>query len=227
MKIAVFIDDYNRINPFYGSGIVEIYSDESSQWECINQIPFDMSQQSDLVHFQLNINMLTSEFEDCNLLIVEKIKRLPLALLAEKGIGVWKFEGLFLPELLNHVKIELEKALHENVKMVTVPTLVGDEKDAEYEIDLATILQRDRSQNSMSILIPFLRDTNFRKLTIRCEHLPKWFNRTIETLVLVADVKETDDGLVMVTVSPVTLEADISYRMQISLPGLGGCSGGC
>jgi Fe-only nitrogenase accessory protein AnfO len=227
MKIAVFINDYSQILPFYSSGIIEIYSNEDSKWECINQIPFDMSYQRDLADVQLKISMLTSEFEDCNLLIVENIKRLPLALLAEKGIGVWEFNGLFLPELLNHVKTELEKALSKNVKKEIVPTLVGDEKDAEYEINLASILRNDRSQNSMNILVPFLSHTNFHKLTIACEHLPKWFNRAVETLQLVAVVDKTPDGLLVATVTPAIIEDDISYRRQINLPGLSGCSGGC
>jgi len=227
MKIAVFINEYNQILPFYSSGIVEIYSNEDSKWECINQIPLDMNYQRDLADVQLKISMLTSEFEDCNLLIVENIKRLPLALLAEKGVGVWEFNGLFLPELLNHVKTELEKALSKNVKKEIVPTLVGDERDAEYEIDLASILRNDRSQNSMNILVPFLRHTNFQKLTIACEHLPKWFNRAVETLQLVAVVDKTPDGLLVATVTPAIIEDDISYRRQINLPGLSGCSGGC
>lgn len=229
MKIAVFIDEYSHILSFYDSGLVEIYSDDESTWECVNQIPFDMSYQRDLADVQLKINMLTSEFEDCSLLIVENIKGLPLVLLQEKGIGVWKFSGLFLPELLDFVKKELEKALIKREKIIVSPTLIGCEQEAEYEIDLFSLLGENSGLNSMDILIPFMKETNFKKLQIRCSHLPKWFDRVLESFQLVSKLEKIESELFKVTVSPARWSEDISFRQSIYIPGMGGgcSSGGC
>ena len=228
MKIAVFINDYSQILPFYSSGIIEIYTDGESNWECINQIPFDMSYQRDLADVQLKINLLTSEFEECNLLIVENIKGLPTALLQEKGIGIWKFSGLFLPELLDFVKKELEKALEKPGKVIVRPTLIGSEEEAEYEVDLISLLNENRGLNSMDILIPFMKETNFKKLQIRCSHLPKWFNGALEPLQLRADIAEPEPDLIIITVSSLAWTDDIRFRKRAVIPGIGGCSsGGC
>ncbi|ADQ79504.1 Nitrogenase iron-iron accessory protein AnfO [Paludibacter propionicigenes WB4] len=229
MKIAVFINDYNQILPFYSSGIVEIYSDDASKWECINQIPFDMTFQRDLADVQLKINMLTSEFEDCNLLIVENIKGLPTALLQEKGIGIWKFSGLFLPELLDFVQKELTKALVKPEVVTVRPILIGREQDAEYEIDLAAILEESSGLNSMDILIPFMKETSFRKLRIKCTHLPKWFNKVIEAFQLVSELEKIESELFIATVKPAVWGEDISFRQCVHIPGMGGgcSSGGC
>jgi len=229
MKIAVFTNDYSHILPFYSSGIVEIYSDDSSDWECINQIPFDMSYQRDLADVQLKISMLTSEFEDCNLIIIENIKGLPTALLQEKGIGIWKFSGLFLPELLDFVKKELKKALVKPEIIMIRPVLVGCEQEAVYEVDLVSLLGLNSGLNSMDILIPFMKETNFRKLQITCSHLPKWFNKVLESFLLVSKSEEIDRELFKVTVSPDRWKEDISFRQSIFIPGMGGgcSSGGC
>ena len=229
MKIAVFIDEYSHILPFYSSGIVEIYSDDESTWKCINQIPFDMSYQRDLADVQLNINMLTSEFETCSLLVVDNIKVLPSALLQERGIGVWKFSGLFLPELLDFVKTELEKALVKPEKVLVRPVLVGSEEEAEYEIDLVSVLGGNSGLNSMDILIPFMKETNFRELHIRCSHVPKWFNKVLELFQLDLKLEEIAPNLLKATVSPVRWVEDISFRQSIYIPGMGGgcSSGGC
>jgi len=229
MKIAVFIDEYSHILPFYSSGIVEIYSDDKSTWECINQIPFDMSYQRDLADVQLKISMLASEFEDCNLLIAENIKGLPSALLQEKGIGVWKFSGLFLPELLDFVKKELEKALVKPEKIIVRPVLIGNEEDAEYEIDLVLLLGENSGLNSMDILIPFMKETNFKKLQILCSHLPKWFDRVLEPFQLVSKLEEIENDLYKATVIPLHWSDDVSFRLSIHIPGMGGgcSSGGC
>ena len=229
MKIAVFLNEYGQILPFYSSGIVEIYSNDESTWDCINQIPFDLTDQRDLADVQLKINLLTSEFEDCSLLIVENIKGLPSALLQEKGIGVWKFSGLFLPDLLVFVKKELEKALVKPEKIIIRPVLIGYEQDAVYEIDLVSLLNEDCGLNSMDILIPFMKDTNFKKLQITCSHLPKWFYSVIEEFQLVSKIEELRPDLFKVTVSPFDDNKDITFRQFIRIPGMGGgcSSGGC
>jgi len=228
MNIAVLINEYNKILPFYSNGIVEIYSDDASNWTCINQIPFDMTYQSSLADVQLKINMLTSEFEDCSLLIVENIKGLPLALLQEKGIGIWKFNGIFLCELLNFVKQELEKALVKPEKINVSPVLIGSEQKAEYEIDLIQLLSENKTLNSMNILIPFMKETNFKKLRISCSHLPKWFSNVMSAFSLVAELEEPEPDLLIATVSPINPGEDISFRKNIRIPGMGGCSsGGC
>ena len=229
MKIAIFIEEYSHILPFYSSGIVEIYSDDESTWKCINQIPFDMSYQRDLADVQLKINMLTSEFDDCSLLVVDNIKVLPSALLQERGIGVWKFSGLFLPELLDFVKTELEKALVKPEKVLVRPVLVGSEEEAEYEIDLVSVLGGNSGLNSMDVLIPFMKETNFRKLQISCTHLPKWFDRVLEAFQLVSKLEEQESELFKVTVCQLHWNDDVSFRKSIRIPGMGGgcSSGGC
>jgi Fe-only nitrogenase accessory protein AnfO len=229
MEIAVFLNQYRKTLPFYSSGFVEIYSNDDSKWECINQIPVDMSYQKDLADVQLKINMLASEFEDCSLLVIENIKGLPKALLQEKGIGIWKFSGLFLPELLDFVKTELEKALVKPEKIIIGPLLIGCEQDAEYEVDLVSLLGENSELNSMDILIPFMKETNFRKLQIRCSHLPKWFDRVLESFQLVSKTEEIESELFKATVSPIRWVEDISFRQSIYIPGMGGgcSSGGC
>jgi Fe-only nitrogenase accessory protein AnfO len=229
MKIAVFINEQSQILPFNSSGIVEIYSDDASTWECINQIPFDMTYQRDLADFQLKINMLISEFEDCNLLIIENIKGLSSALLQEKGIGVWKLSGLFLPDLLDYVNKELVKALIKPEKKNVSPLLIGCEQDAEYEIDLVSLLGENSGLNSMDILIPFMKETHFKKLQIRCSHLPKWFDKVLESFQLALELVEVEPDLFNATVSPIHWSEDIRFRQSIPMPTMGGCcsSGGC
>jgi Fe-only nitrogenase accessory protein AnfO len=229
MKIAVLINEYCHLLPFYSAGVVEIYSDGEPAWECINQIPFDMTYQRDLADIQLKINMLTSEFEDCNMLVVENIKGLPSVLLQEKGIGIWKSGGRFSPGLLDLVKEELGKALKKTEKAVVRPVFVGCEQDAEYEIDLVTLLGENSGLNSMDILIPFMKETNFKKLQIRCSHLPKWFDKVLESFQLISKLEELEPALFKATVSPVQWCEDVSFRRSIQIPGMGrGCSsGGC
>lgn len=226
MKIAAFLNDEVHIQPFYSSGMVVIYSYNQSEWECVNQIPFDVSIENSLGDIQMKIKLLVSEFEGCNLLILENIKGLPLALLQESGVGVWKSPGQLSIELLDHVKTEVEKAVKVRERRVARPALVGEAEDREYEIDMIPLLA-DRSLNSMDILVPFMKDTNFKKLTITCNHLPKWFNSALEGFHLTSVSEEPESGILRVTVNPLNPNENISFRKRIVLPGLGGKGCSC
>lgn len=225
MKIAAFLNYEGHIQPFYSSGSVAIYSSNGSEWECVNQIPFDVSLENSLSDIQMKIKLLVSEFDGCNLFILETIKGLPLALLQESGVGVWKSPGLLSAELLDHARLEVGEIMKAREKKVVRPSLVGSVQDAEYEIDMISLLT-DRSLNSKDILIPFMKDTNFKKLTITCNHLPKWFGSALEGFHLMSVSEELESGVLEVTVNPLNPDENISFRKRIILPGIGGgCSG--
>lgn len=226
MKIAAFLNNEEYILPFYSSGAVAIYRDNQSEWECVRRIPFDVSIENSLGDIRMKIKMLVSKFDGCNLLILENIKGLPLALLQETGVGVWKSPSRLSGELLDHVKTEVEKTLKARERQVIRPILVGDAENREYEINMIPLLA-DRSLNSIDILVPFMKDTNFKKLTITCNHLPKWFNTTLEGFHLTSVSEEPEPGVLRVTVNPLNPDESISFRKRIILPGLGGKGCSC
>ena len=196
MKIAVFINENGYVLPFSASGVVELYSDDLGEWQCVNQIPFDLSNALAINDIRLRTKMLVSEFEDCEMLVIESIKGLAKVILEEFRVGTWQFKGIFLFRLLDKIKDELLKVKAEQIKEVVSPTLVGNEVDAIYEINLGAILDSDCGLNSREILIPFMQNTSFRKLTIDCNHAPKWFEMTMCLLKLKYDITETEDGQV-------------------------------
>jgi Fe-only nitrogenase accessory protein AnfO len=230
MKIAVFVDEDGSVLPFMASGVVEIYADDSGEWICINQIPFDVIDALGISDIRTRTRMLVSEFEDCELLVIESIKGISKVVLEEFKIGSWQFKGVLIAPLLNKIKVELEKVKEQQAKLVVTPVLVGEAVDASYEIDLASILGNERSLNSRDILVPFMQKTFFRKLTIVCSHLPKWFEPTAALLELEYELTETDDGQVLAVVKPTDFEAGLTIRQHISagvLNSVGGCSSGC
>ena len=74
---------------------------------------------------------------------------------------------------------------------IPLPILVGDAAELHFEIDVASVLGRDSALNSRELLIPVLEGKNFRVLDVHFDHLPKWFNQTIEQLDLSADIVES------------------------------------
>jgi Fe-only nitrogenase accessory protein AnfO len=228
MKIAVFINEYGNVLPFFSSGVVELYSDDSGEWQCVNQIPFDLDNMVGINDMNMRIRMLASEFEDCEMLVIENIKGLAKVILEEFKIGIWQFKGIFLFRLLDKIKDELLKAKETQTKNIVTPVLVGEAADAVYEINLGVILDNDCGLNSREILIPFIQNTNFRKLTIDCNHTPKWFEAIMCLLQLKYEITETEDSPIRIVVEPFDFEAGITERQRIHVEKEGGgCSSGC
>ena len=218
MKIAVFVDKFGTVLPFFSSGVVEIYSDESGKWKCIHQVTMDISSEPGMQEVLRNVRMLVSEFDGCNLLVVQNVQGIAGSYLSDYQIGVWKFKGLFLEEdLLHHIRQEVEKAISERQQnqVVVAPVLVGKEEDAVYELDLATLLDCDASLSSRAVLIPFFQNTNFRELIIICKQSPKWLEQSLELLQLSSVFDELGDGLICLIVTPHDFETGLEVRKAI------------
>lgn len=218
MKIAVFVDKYGTVLPFFSSGVVEIYSDERGTWNCIHQVQLDFSSEPGMTEVLRNVRMLVAEFDGCNLLVIENVQGIAGSYLSDFQIGIWKFKGLFLEvDLLHHIRQEVEKAISERRQdqVVAVPVLVGKKEDAVYELDLATLPDCDASLSSRAVLIPFFRETDFRELLIICKQSPKWLEQSRELLQLSLVFDELGDGLICLTLSPVDFKTGMELRKSI------------
>jgi len=218
MKIALFVDKYGTVLPLFSSGVVEIYSDENGKWECINQVLLDLSSGPGMNEVLSKVRMLVSEFDGCNLLVIENVQGIVRSYLSDFRIGIWKYKGLFLNEdLLNHIKMEVELAILERQQnqLLTAPVPVGKEADTIYELDLATLLECDASLSSRSVLIPFFQSTNFRELNIICRQSPKWLEQSMELLQLSSVFDDLGDGLFCLTITPVDFETGLVIRKAV------------
>jgi hypothetical protein len=129
--------------------------------------------------------------------------------------------------MLDKIKEELSKVKEAQAKTVIAPNLVGNPQDLSYEINLSEVLENCCGLNSKEILIPFIQNTNFQKLTIVCNHLPKWFENMTDLLELNYKTTNIDNGLIQVVVEPIDFKNGLAKRRFLKL-NVGGCSsGGC
>jgi Fe-only nitrogenase accessory protein AnfO len=228
MEIAVFLNEDRITLPSFATGVVEVYSDSSGEWDCVNEIPFELTGDLSLIDINLRMRMLISEFENCEIIVVESIRGLIRAILEEFRIGVWQFKGAFKLQLLDKIREELLKVkATTQIKNVITPNLTGDAGELNYEINLSEILENCSDLNSKEILIPFIQNTNFRTLTIVCNHPPKWFESLISLMELTSETSSLENGLIQIVVKPLDLKNGLAKRRFLKL-NLGGCSsGGC
>jgi len=225
MEIAVFENKNGGILPFYDSGRIQVLSDDNGSWQVTKEIPFDpfdLSGGTALPEIHKRMQLLVQDLDMCRVFVAPEIRGIPFAILDSEGFSIWKLEGDPI-KLYDHIKKTMEERLSEQTSCISlkcgnskscetscgeenfdrqIPQPVAINEDGEYSIDLAKILDSNQSFNSREILIPFIQTASFKKLSIICEHVPKWLSRDYELFNLTLHSESTSEGLCLVTVSP-------------------------
>jgi len=226
MNVAILIDKNKRVLPLGSPGNIELYSDSKGFWECIKTMPFELNHAVTIKDIQAGIRQLVDWLEDCNVIVIDGVKGMARGIIGEFRIGIWQFSGSLQPALFDQIRLKLESIEQSKTKNDTEPVLIGSAEQACYEIDLSAVLERNAGMNSRDVLIPFLQNTDFRELTVFCNHLPKWFKQILEVLDLDWEIEDLSENKVKATVRPLDPENGFELRKQIKLAG-GGCGGGC
>lgn len=206
MNIAVLTDKEGNTLSFYESGMVKLFSNEKGTWSCIREFPFELDDKKGLAEIQYCIQSLLSRLGECRIVMVKFIKGVPLSILKESGVSVWKVDGSPLA-FFEHVREEEEKNRLKHQKsiqpLLPEPLPVGDKMHGIYAIDLVHVQAKAAGFNSRDVLLPFLQNRVFRKLEVVCEHLPKWFEKEFASLKLQFRIEESNDDLCHAIVSPI------------------------
>ena len=206
MKIAVLTDTEGNTLSFYESGFVKLFSNEKGMWNCIEEFHFELNEEKGLAEIQRCIRSLLSRLQECRTVMVKFIKGVPLSILKESGVSVWKVDGSPLA-FFEHIREEEEKIKVEHLEsikpLLPEPLPVGDKKHGIYAIDLVHLQAKGAGFNSKDVLLPFFQNRVFRKLEVVCEHLPKWFEKEFASLKLQFRIEESNDDLCHAIVSPI------------------------
>jgi Fe-only nitrogenase accessory protein AnfO len=234
MEIAVLVCKTENEPSFYGEGSIHIISDESGAWTKIRDVsytPFGNGVDIALPEIHRRIRELVSNLGDCRIFVSPQIRGIPFAILDSDGFSIWQLEGE--AELLyNHIrKTVKERSENKNCsdrcscggssdkKIIPVPEAML--LDGEYSINLKKILDDNDSLNSMEILIPFIQAASFTKLTIICDHTPRWLEKDYELFNLLLEEEYTLEKLCVTTLKP-----DPSKKDKLNIPyPMGGCGG--
>lgn len=206
MIIAALTDKEGNALSFYGSGFVKVFSNDKGSWNCIREFPFELYEEKGLAEIQRCIQNMLTRLDECRILMVKFIKGVPLSILKESGVSVWKVDGS--PSVFfEHIREEEETIWAEHQKSIKLslpePLPVGDKKHGIYAIDLVHVQAKGTGFNSKDVLLPFLQQQVFRKLEVVCEHLPKWFEKEFESLKLQFRIEESSDDLCHAIVFPI------------------------
>ncbi|QWA11352.1 Fe-only nitrogenase accessory protein AnfO [Sodalis ligni] len=196
MKIAVFVDTEGKTASLYQQGTIRVYESLPSGWQPVREIPFGLREDMGLAEIRAHILAMLADLDGCRHFVARAINGAMLSYFDGMGIVMWKLTGDpvgFLPRIQH---IALDKTRQEQTAQgATAATFIkpGDAA-GEYRLNLIDALKSDSALTSKQVLQPFLRRSDFTRLEIVCDHLPKWFDRELPALELTLAAEKKPDG---------------------------------
>ncbi|NDL64641.1 Fe-only nitrogenase accessory protein AnfO [Acerihabitans arboris] len=201
MKIAVFIDAGGRAASLYQAGIVRVYESDADGWRQERDIPFALHEQMGLSEIRTSTLTMLTALDGCRHFVATAIHGALLSYFDGMGIHMWRLNGEpagFLTRIQRFVEENAQR------QQAAVPRgfIKPGQGDGEYNLNLIDALKSDGALTSKQVLLPFFRQTPFRKIEIVCDHLPKWFQRELPALKLALTIAQNADGRCHAVVFP-------------------------
>lgn len=212
MRIATFINVHQEIVSFYEKGRVCLFENSSGSWINKKEIPIEINKSMGLAELRGSLKNVAAQAEGCDVFLVGESRGLLHVFLSELGFRTWRSEGTLIEQLENVSLKDAETLSSRNSachslsfrsgcrrsfgnsldaqggdsmapgRTMPVPLCVGDPGNGHYRINLVEVLGNEPNLTFKQILLPFLREYEFQKLEVFCDHLPKWMTNEIDQL---------------------------------------------
>ena len=194
MKIAVLVNEYEKSISSLEDGIIKVYSkDSSGAWEVEKELSYRINNQSSTVALHKMMAEILEDLGGCRNFAALEIKGILFTYLDGYNFNMWRMNGV--PEEFLDYIYEKEKEIAISTSEVVPNMLPIDMGDGCYFIDLKKAIENDEKTTSKKILLPFLRNSSFKKLKIFCDHIPRWFKSEFDNLNLSFNQEESNKGI--------------------------------
>jgi len=198
-KIAVFLDQDNNISSFLDGKVVKIFEKDEKKWTVNKIVPVDMTKVTGIRAIRHGFQNLIEDFDDCKIVVVKKGFGIAYSVFYAEDFSVWELPGKaeeVLDEVLSrekeHDTLEDEEGKKNNY--------VEEVKEGEYFLDLIKLQLEEPEVSSKKALLPFIENTAFEALKLRCCHVPPWLKSHSENKNLSFEVEKINNQDYQVTI---------------------------
>ena len=183
-----------------------LYEKSNEKWLKIKSIPYEfLLDDYDLNSIKTYYANLLSELANCKIFVAKKLSGFLINFLDFNGFKIYEFAGApidFLDSILDSEKKEKEKKIFLQSQVIDMFAPQKVDKFGNYKLNLYKILQSNEKITSKQIIIPFFKKENVKNLEIICDHIPKWFDKSLLEMGFNYQVLPDTNGLMTVNISP-------------------------
>ncbi len=183
-SISVFLNSEGITSSPIEEGKIRVYAQNpgTGSWEVTKEFAFSLLNNPSISELRRTILNMIQRIGDCRIFVAREVAGQLYSVLEANKFSIYEVEGKpeqFLDSILFSEKKEQENTLAKN----SPPSISYPEKTdvaGSYFIDLKAALNTDPALTSKKILLPFLKNRDFKVLEVLCDHVPRWFAEEFE-----------------------------------------------
>ncbi|MDR3271399.1 MAG: hypothetical protein LBT32_07845 [Peptococcaceae bacterium] len=199
MEIGVLMDQEGHVATLESGGFIVVYAVEAGRIVKEREKEYISAAHAGASAIRESLKELSTWLGACRVLVVREVNGIYFTVLEGLLFNMWEMSGQprdFLDYIYKSELAEREKA--QRPEKIYAPVEKGRQV---YFIDLEAVLNSDSGVTSKKVLLPFLNTESFKKLEVKCGHVPRWFANELEPLKLKSQTEKTDDGY-LVSITP-------------------------
>ncbi len=198
MKIAVYVDSFGNSADIFGKGHIEVFEKHAGCWHKFQQQEFDVNEEMNLDEIRSSAFNLSEKLADCRVLVLKSIPGVLQAFFEGCGFKLWKMTGA--PD--THFDFIEDYHFKKEASGKECYELFTEEKKGIFTVDMNKLLTNNKALTSRSLLIPFIKNNQFLKLSVVCNHIPKWFTKELPALGFDWTEEKLSSGLIIASREP-------------------------
>ena len=204
-SIAVLLNKKGFTSSIKEEGVIKVYSKNScvDPWEVSTEFPFSLTGISSIPALRSKLSDILRKVGDTKIFVASEVAGQLYSVLEANKFNIYEVDGepsQFLESIID-MEEENKVVAAQKAQPVKIPEPQKTSIEGEYFIDLGAALDIDSTVTSKKILLPFIERTDYKKLEILCDHIPRWFDDEFEKRELKSTTTELKKNEYRVIVS--------------------------
>lgn len=194
-KIALTVDNESKLCAFSKSAYLKVLTRINNTWQQEALLPLELNVKS-TNELRINIRTVIASLPTCKILLSAGISGIPYHIFDKMGFSIFEASdenNNLLNEIIADVINNQQELASENL----IPRTPIEITDGCYYLDYMLLESKHPEVTTKKALLPFLDNTPFISLSVRCSHLPPWLEFGEYARNLEITTKQAVEGLLV------------------------------
>jgi Fe-only nitrogenase accessory protein AnfO len=178
LKIAVVENDNRHTGSIFEPGFISTYEENGGEWKVLNRFENKVCNAKGMAAVRMAVADIVKQLRDVKIIVAGEIPGIASGTFQAAGFDIFLVENSVL-EVLDSIKKEMLEVIEERQKEPNkfdiMEYLEPGENKGDFSINIEEIMFKNPELTSKKILIPYLKNGEFKRLDVICSHIPKWF----------------------------------------------------
>jgi Fe-only nitrogenase accessory protein AnfO len=185
LKIAVVETNNQLTSSIFEPGFVAIYGEDGGEWKVLNRFENKICNAKGIAAVRMAVADTIKMLDDVKIVVAREIPGIAFGTFQAAGFEIFLVENRAL-DILDSVRKEMLEVIEERKEKPhefdIMRFLEPGVNKGDFSLNMEEILLKNPELTSKKILIPYLKNAEFKRLDVICSHIPKWFNTDLGVL---------------------------------------------